>query len=101
MVYLGPISPLCLHRTAVPVETFDGERVAWLCPECDTQLHPNWPDRGWRDEAWRRELEAEQAAYEATARERERLHHLCWTLICTATLLASIVTTIWELAWHA
>jgi hypothetical protein len=32
---LGP----CAHPDAVPVELLlTGERVAWLCPGCDTQL---------------------------------------------------------------
>jgi hypothetical protein len=28
----------CLHGGAVPVDTVKGERVAWLCPDCDAQL---------------------------------------------------------------
>ena len=30
--------PACSHNSAVPVDTLDGERVAWLCPDCDRQL---------------------------------------------------------------
>jgi hypothetical protein len=32
----------CPHTDAVPVETYDGERVAVLCPDCDGQLPPEW-----------------------------------------------------------
>lgn len=32
----------CPHWDAVPVES-GGERVAALCPECDTQLPESWP----------------------------------------------------------
>ena len=31
----------CSHGGAVPVEIANGERVAWLCPDCDTQLAPD------------------------------------------------------------
>lgn len=30
------------HGNAVPVETADGELVAWLCPSCDQQLPVAW-----------------------------------------------------------
>lgn len=30
------------HHAAVPVNTTLGERVAWLCPDCDTQLPADW-----------------------------------------------------------
>ena len=45
--------PACLHPAAVPVETPLGERVAWLCPDCDAQLDPGArstelsPDASW------------------------------------------------------
>ena len=45
--------PACLHPAAVPVETPLGERVAWLCPDCDAQLDPGArstelsPDTSW------------------------------------------------------
>lgn len=29
---------LCPHKNAVPVDLVNGERVAWLCPDCDEQL---------------------------------------------------------------
>ena len=32
----------CPHPNAVPVETWDGERVAVLCPDCDVQLPAEW-----------------------------------------------------------
>jgi hypothetical protein len=35
---LGP----CAHSNAVPVQTLLGERVAALCPDCDTQLPAEW-----------------------------------------------------------
>lgn len=34
----------CPHPNATPVELRDtGERVAVLCPDCDTQLPADWP----------------------------------------------------------
>lgn len=30
--------PVCRHGGKVPVDLFTGERVAYLCPDCDTQL---------------------------------------------------------------
>lgn len=56
---LGPLSPIgvsaelagarlkaaigpCAHAEAVPVDTLDGETVAWLCPGCDEQLPVDW-----------------------------------------------------------
>lgn len=41
MVELGPVTS-CVHLEPVPVETLDGELVAWLCPECDEALPANW-----------------------------------------------------------
>lgn len=32
----------CAHPEPVPVETLDGELVAWLCPGCDEQLPAAW-----------------------------------------------------------
>lgn len=32
----------CSHDNAVPVDTLLGERVAVLCPDCDTQLPATW-----------------------------------------------------------
>lgn len=32
----------CPHPNAVPVETWYGERVAVLCPDCDGQLPAEW-----------------------------------------------------------
>lgn len=35
----------CPHPNAVPVELLDGGAVvAWLCPDCDTQLPAEWRD---------------------------------------------------------
>ena len=42
MVDLGPLSPMCLHSGAVPVEDLGGERVATLCPDCNKQLPAEW-----------------------------------------------------------
>jgi hypothetical protein len=33
----------CTHAGAVPVELSTGELAAWLCPDCDQQLPPEWP----------------------------------------------------------
>jgi hypothetical protein len=35
-------SPVCFHRAAVPVDLSTGERVAWWCPDCETQLDPGF-----------------------------------------------------------
>jgi hypothetical protein len=36
---LGP----CRHTAAEPVQLLDdGDTVAWLCPDCDTQLPADW-----------------------------------------------------------
>ena len=40
---MGP-RPRCLHVSAVEVVS-GGERVAWLCPDCDEQLPAEW--HGW------------------------------------------------------
>ena len=32
----------CQHASAVPVESVAGERVSWLCPDCDAQLDADW-----------------------------------------------------------
>lgn len=47
--YLGSVVAVlahkgeCAHLAAVPVESTDGETVAWLCPPpCDTQLPEDW-----------------------------------------------------------
>jgi hypothetical protein len=32
----------CAHAGAVRVELITGELAAWLCPECDQQLPPEW-----------------------------------------------------------
>jgi hypothetical protein len=32
----------CSHYTAEPVTTVDGQRVGYLCPDCDLQLEANW-----------------------------------------------------------
>ncbi len=37
-----PKPPPCPHTTAVRVELSTGELAAWLCPECDQQLPPEW-----------------------------------------------------------
>jgi hypothetical protein len=35
----------CSHRNAEPIDTVDGVRVGWLCPDCDTALAAGWrPD---------------------------------------------------------
>ena len=31
----------CSHSDAVEVNLLTGERVAWLCPDCDRQLPPD------------------------------------------------------------
>jgi hypothetical protein len=33
---------LCAHEEAVPVPAIGGNVVAWLCPQCDTQLPQNF-----------------------------------------------------------
>lgn len=55
MVELGPLSPICLHHGAVPVEDLDGERVAMLCPDCDEQLPAEWRTPAERREAVERD----------------------------------------------
>lgn len=41
----GELLAPCVHPGAVPVDTlWTGERVAYLCPECDAQLPSNWGD---------------------------------------------------------
>ena len=70
---LGPVSPIggvsaelagarlraafgpCAHGEAVPVETLDGETVAWLCPACDEQLPADWVSPAARREALERD----------------------------------------------
>jgi len=37
-----PKPPPCPHTTAVRVELSTGELAAWLCPDCDQQLPPEW-----------------------------------------------------------
>lgn len=37
-----PKPPPCPHITAVRVELSTGELAAWLCPDCDQQLPPEW-----------------------------------------------------------
>jgi len=37
-----PKPPPCRHTTAVRVELSTGELAAWLCPDCDQQLPPEW-----------------------------------------------------------
>lgn len=32
----------CQHGGAVEVTLLTGERVAWLCPDCDAQLPPDY-----------------------------------------------------------
>jgi len=32
----------CTHPEAVTVDLSTGERVAWLCPDCDAQLPPGY-----------------------------------------------------------
>jgi hypothetical protein len=33
----------CTHPRALPVEAIlTGDRVAWLCPDCDVQLPADW-----------------------------------------------------------
>lgn len=40
---LGTTLGACAHRAAVPVDLLlTGERVAWLCPECNVQLPAGW-----------------------------------------------------------
>lgn len=40
---LNALIGLCAHASAVPVDLLlTGERVAWICPECDTQLPAGW-----------------------------------------------------------
>lgn len=36
----------CPHLSAVPVDLSTGETVAWLCPECSTQLPAEWKETG-------------------------------------------------------
>lgn len=39
----GELLDPCAHPGAVPVDAaWTGERVAWLCPECDAQLPADW-----------------------------------------------------------
>ena len=40
--------PWCPHAGAEPVDLVTGERVAWVCPDCGTQLEPGFrsPVRG-------------------------------------------------------
>lgn len=45
----------CAHAEAVPVETLDGETVAWLCPGCDEQLPAEWVSPAARREALERD----------------------------------------------
>ncbi len=41
----GAVAPACSHRKAVPVDLLlTGERVAWLCPDCDAQLAADWQE---------------------------------------------------------
>ena len=35
----------CLHETAVPVESLNGEVIAYLCRTCDEQLPEDWTTR--------------------------------------------------------
>jgi hypothetical protein len=37
-----PTPPPCTHTRAVRVELSTGELAAWLCPDCDQQLPPEW-----------------------------------------------------------
>lgn len=37
-VPVSPPPPRCPHLDAVPVDLSTGERVAWLCPECNEEL---------------------------------------------------------------
>jgi hypothetical protein len=37
-----PKPPPCPHTIAVRVELSTGELAAWLCPDCDQQLPPEW-----------------------------------------------------------
>jgi DNA repair exonuclease SbcCD ATPase subunit len=37
-----PKPPACTHAGAVQVELSTGELAAWLCPDCDQQLPPEW-----------------------------------------------------------
>ena len=39
---LGAVLGSCAHPDAEPVDLITGERVAWLCPECDAQLPAGW-----------------------------------------------------------
>ncbi|MGH3253184.1 MAG: hypothetical protein ACRDOI_44175 [Trebonia sp.] len=38
----------CAHTAAVRVELSTGELAAWLCPDCDQQLPPEWLEDGSR-----------------------------------------------------
>jgi hypothetical protein len=40
----------CPHVSAVPVDSLEGKRVAWLCPDCDGQLPAEWkpPQSYWQ-----------------------------------------------------
>ena len=41
----GQLLDPCVHPGAIPVDQpalLGGERVAWLCPECDAQLPADW-----------------------------------------------------------
>jgi 8-oxo-dGTP pyrophosphatase MutT (NUDIX family) len=38
----GEGSGPCAHANAEPVDLITGERVAWVCPECDTGLPADW-----------------------------------------------------------
>ena len=38
---LGP----CAHPGAEPVDLLTGERVAWVCPDCDAPLPAGWGPR--------------------------------------------------------
>jgi DNA repair exonuclease SbcCD ATPase subunit len=37
-----PKTPPCAHVGAVQVQLSTGEVAAWLCPDCDQQLPPDW-----------------------------------------------------------
>lgn len=39
---LAAASASCAHHGAEPVDLLTGERVAWVCPDCDGELLAGW-----------------------------------------------------------
>ena len=64
-----PKLPHCTHGGAVRVELSTGEVAAWLCPDCDQQLPPEWsrPQIGNQDRSRRGLLAAIALLYKRKA----------------------------------